>query len=174
MVSSRQEYWRELPCAPPGDLPDPGIESTSLICLLHWQVGSLPQAWEVLISYVLCCVLVAPLYLTLCDPMGCSPPGFSVHGDSPGKNSEVGSHTVLQRIFPTQGSNPGLLHRRQILYHPSHQGSSYTPIENKKFSKRKKKYLLHKKKERKYICFICDNLLQQQLDANTVSQLWCQ
>ena len=35
---------------------------------------------------------------------------------------------------------------------------------------------MHKKKERKYICFIlhCDNLLQQQLDANTVSQLWCQ
>ena len=32
-----------LPCPPPGDLPDPGIEPTSL-CLLHWQVGSLPLA----------------------------------------------------------------------------------------------------------------------------------
>ena len=28
---SRQEYWSELPCHPPGDLPDPGIESTSLM-----------------------------------------------------------------------------------------------------------------------------------------------
>ena len=46
---------------------------------------------------------------TLCDPMDCSPPGSSVHGDSPGKNSEVGCH-ALQRIFLTQGSNPRLLH----------------------------------------------------------------
>ena len=29
-------------------------------------------------------------------------------------------------IFPTQGSNPGLLHHRQILYHLSHQGSPFT------------------------------------------------
>ena len=35
----------------------------------------------------------------------------------------MGSHTVLQGIFPSQGSNPGLLHCRQILYHLSHQGS---------------------------------------------------
>ena len=53
MGFSKQEYWKALPCPPPGDLPDPGIESTSLICLLHLQVGSLPLAWEVLISYVL-------------------------------------------------------------------------------------------------------------------------
>ena len=42
---------------------------------------------------------------TLCDPMDCSPPGSSVHGDSPGKNTEVGYHVFLQRIFLTQGSN---------------------------------------------------------------------
>ena len=35
----------------------------------------------------------------------------------------IGSHSLLQRIFPTQGSNLGLLHCRQILYHLSHQGS---------------------------------------------------
>ena len=35
----------------------------------------------------------------------------------------MGSHSLLQRIFPTQGSNQGLLHCRQILYHLSHQGS---------------------------------------------------
>ena len=40
--------------------------------------------------------------------------------NSPGKNTGVGSHSLLQRIFPTQGSNPGLLRCRQILYHLSH------------------------------------------------------
>ena len=52
-----------------------------------------------------------------------SPPGSSVHGDSPGKNTGVGGHVLLQGIFPTQGSNPGLLHCRWILYCLSHQGS---------------------------------------------------
>ena len=46
---------------------------------------------------------------TLCNPMDCSPPGFSVHGDSPGKNTGVGCHAFLQGIFPKQGSNPCLL-----------------------------------------------------------------
>ena len=39
-------------------------------------------------------------------------------------NSYTYSPSLLQGIFPTQGSNPGLLHCRQILYHLSHQGSS--------------------------------------------------
>ena len=67
--------------------------------------------------------LVAQLCPTLCDPMDCSPPGSSVHGDSPGKKTGVGSHALLQGIFPTQGSNPGLPHCRRILYRLSHQGS---------------------------------------------------
>ena len=70
-------------------------------------------------------VLVAQLCLTLCNPMVCSLPGSSVHGDSPGKNIRVGSHSLLQGIFPTQGSNLGLLHCRRILYHLSYQGSPY-------------------------------------------------
>ena len=49
-------------------------------------------------------------HLTLCDPMDCSPPGSSVHGDSPGKNTGLGCHTLLQGIFPTQGMNLHLLH----------------------------------------------------------------
>ena len=60
---------------------------------------------------------------TLCSPMDCSPPGSSVHGDSPGKNTGVGSHALLQGIFSTQGSNSGLPHCRWILYCLSHQGS---------------------------------------------------
>ena len=54
--------------------------------------------------------LVAQLYPTLCNPMDCSPPGSSVHGDSPGKNTRVVCHFLLQGIFSTQGSNPCLLH----------------------------------------------------------------
>jgi len=56
--------------------------------------------------------------------MDCSPPGLSVHGDSPGKNIGKGCHALLQGIFPTQGPNPGLPHCRQILYQLSYQGSS--------------------------------------------------
>ena len=43
-------------------------------------------------------------------PLDCSQPGSSVRGDSPGKNTGVGGHSLLQGIFPTQGSNPSLLH----------------------------------------------------------------
>ena len=46
---------------------------------------------------------------TLCDPMDCSPPGSSVHGDSPGKSTGVECHALLQGIFPTRGLNPHLL-----------------------------------------------------------------
>ena len=47
--------------------------------------------------------------------------------DSPGKNTEVDCHALLQGIFPTQGSNPGLLHCRQLLYPLSCQGSRADP-----------------------------------------------
>ena len=46
---------------------------------------------------------------TLCNPKNCSPPGSSVHEDSPGQNTRVGCRFVLQVIFPTQGSKPRLL-----------------------------------------------------------------
>ena len=51
-------------------------------------------------------VLVAQSCPTLCDLMGCSPPGFSVQGDSPGKNTGVGFHSLLHGNFLTQGLNP--------------------------------------------------------------------
>ena len=49
---------------------------------------------------VLC--LVTQSYWTLCDPMDCSLPGSSVHGDSPGEHTGVGCHVPLKGIFPTQ------------------------------------------------------------------------
>ena len=70
---------------------------------------------------VLC--LVTQACPTTCDPMDCSPPGSSVHGDSPGKNTGVGCHALLQGIFPTQGLNPDLLHCWKIIYCLNHQGS---------------------------------------------------
>ena len=44
MEFSSQEFWSGLPCPSPGNLPDPGIELTSFLHLLHWQTGSLPLA----------------------------------------------------------------------------------------------------------------------------------
>ena len=63
-------------------------------------------------------VKVAQLCLTLCNPM-----------DSPwnslSQNIGVGSYSLLQGIFATQGSNPGFLHCKQILYQLSHQESPH-------------------------------------------------
>ena len=50
------------------------------------------------------------------------PHGLYSPWNSPGQNTGVGSHSFLQGIFPTQGSNPGLLHCRWILYQLSHRG----------------------------------------------------
>ena len=65
--------------------------------------------------------LVARSCPTLCDPMDCSLPGSSVHGDCPSENPGASCHALLQGIFPTQGLNPSLPHCRQILQHLSHQ-----------------------------------------------------
>ena len=46
--------------------------------------------------------------------------------NSPGQNTGVDSHSLLQGIFLTQGSNSSLLQCRQILYHLSYRGSPYS------------------------------------------------
>ena len=58
---------------------------------------------------------------TLCDPMDTR---LLRPWDFLSKSTGVGCHFLLQGIFPTQGSNPGLPHCRQTLYGLSHQGSS--------------------------------------------------
>ena len=50
------------------------------------------------------------------------PHGLYSPWNSPGQNTGVGSLSLLQEIFPTQGLNPGLSQCRQILYQLSHQG----------------------------------------------------
>ena len=66
-------------------------------------------------------MLVTQLCLTPCGPMDCSLPGSSVHGILQARDTRMDSHSLLQGIFLTQGSNLGLLHCRQILSHLSHQ-----------------------------------------------------
>ena len=60
----------------------------------------------------------------LCDPMDYSLPGSSCLWDFPGNNTGVGCHFLLQGIFPTQGSNPGLPHCRQMLLPSEPPGKS--------------------------------------------------
>ena len=109
---SRQEHWSGLPCPPPGYLPNPGIKPRSPTL----QADSLPTE------------LPGKPYWLLqfsCSVMSDSlrPHGLYSPWNSPGQNTGVGSLSLLQGIFPTQGSNPGLPHCRQILYQLSHQGS---------------------------------------------------
>ena len=98
---------------------NPGLHETSwrpVLIALGWSLITLwflicylleiiRNAW----LWVCACVLSDFSCVRLCDPMDCSPPCSSVHGDSPGKNTGVGCHLLLQGIFPTWGSNPHLL-----------------------------------------------------------------
>ena len=60
-------------------------------------------------------------------PQGLQPTRLLCPWDFPGKNTGVGCYFLPQRIFPSQGSNPGLPHCRQTLDPLSHQGSSERP-----------------------------------------------
>ena len=73
--------------------------------------------------YVLCCAYWPSQVLLFATPWTVAPQGSSVHGDFPGKNTQVGSLSLLRGIFLTQKSNRGLLHCR--LYQLSYQGSPW-------------------------------------------------
>ena len=99
-------------------LPTQG-SNRSLLHLLHWQAGSLPLVppgtpifiywkWE---WKSLSCVGLLGAH------------GVFNPWNSPGQNTGVGSISLLQGIFPTRGSSPGLPHCKQILYQLSHKGS---------------------------------------------------
>ena len=71
-------------------------------------------------------VLVSQSCLTsLCDPQGLWPATLLCPWNSSGKSTGVGGHSLLQQIFLTQVSNPGLLHCRWFLYRLNHQGRSH-------------------------------------------------
>ena len=65
---------------------------------------------------------------TLCDPVDCSLAGSSIHGVFQARVLEVGCHFLLQGIFPTEGSNLGLLHYRQTFYPLEPPGKSFKQI----------------------------------------------
>ena len=77
-----------------------------MVYLDDGKLGSVkvPQSW----------LFVTPWTVALQAPLSL---------DSPGKHTGIGCHFLLQGIFLTQGSSPGLQHYRQILHHLSHQGS---------------------------------------------------
>ena len=99
-----------------------------------WGQDWCTDMWGCTLGPLQAVCLVTQLCPTLCDTVDCrpdcSPPDSFVHGDYPGKNAGMGCHALLQRIFPTQGSNPGLPHFRQILYHPRHQESPLGRMES--------------------------------------------
>ena len=99
--------WRIPWTEDPGELQSTGSQSRTRLS----DFTSLSRCCH----HVLC--LVTQSSSTLCAPRLLWLWGF------PGKSAGVGCHFLLQGIFPTQGSNLRLLHCRQMLYHPSHQGS---------------------------------------------------
>ena len=119
-----------------------------LVCFSHVQFFKTSMDYSLPDSYVLgdsprnntgvgCYAFLQEIFLNqklnlhlLCLPsMGfsrqeyCILPGFSVHGIFQGRILEWVAVPFSRGIFPIQGSNPGLLHCRQILYHLSHQRS---------------------------------------------------
>ena len=109
MELSRPEYWTGYPFPSPGDLPNPGIKSRSPTL----QADSLPaeppgKPWSESHSVV-------------SDSL--RPHGLCIPWNSSGQDTGVGGLCLPQGIFPTQGSNPGLPHCKQILYRLSHKGS---------------------------------------------------
>ena len=96
---------------------------------LHWSNFPLPSMSSQEVPSSLQTTLKVKALVTqscpaLCNPMDCSPPGrLFCAWDSPGKNTGAGCLSLFQGILPSQGSNLGALHCRQILYHLSHQGN---------------------------------------------------
>ena len=107
MLQARILEWEVIPFSKGSSRP--GIGTTCIsrwVLYQHHHLGSPCLTSEK--------VKVAHLCPALCDPMDCP-------WNSPGQNTGVGNLSLFQGIFPTQGSNPGLLHCRQILYQLSHK-----------------------------------------------------
>ena len=83
-------------------------DRTHISCLLNRQAGSLPLVQPAAAKSLQSCP-------TLWDPVGCSPPGSSVHGILQARVLEWVAMPSSQRILLTQGSSLSLLHCRQSL-----------------------------------------------------------
>ena len=122
-------------------VPGSSVHENSQARILEWVAMSCPRrsSWSrdgtpisCTVRLILChranrqvhicvSVLVAQSYSTLSWPHGLGPARLLCPRNSPGKNTEVGCHSLLQGILLTQGLNTSVLHCRQILYHLSHQ-----------------------------------------------------
>ena len=95
MGFSRQEYWSGVPLPSPVHIStivvSYVVHNNNSLCLLQISFGAVTQSCPTLRAH------------------GLQPPRVLYPWDSPGKNTGVGFHFFLQRIFPTQGSNPRLL-----------------------------------------------------------------
>ena len=101
----------------------------------HYDIPSLTSQGQILSCLkrrrLKVTVLVTQSCSTLRDSIDCSQPGSSPRKSS-GKNTGVGCHSLLQRVFLTQGSNLSLSHCKQILYHLSDENLMFTPWMRKK------------------------------------------
>ena len=93
---------------------------------------------------MLCHVLSRSIISDSLQPHGLQPARLFCPWDPADKNTGVGCHSLLHGIFPTQRSNPGLLHYRWILYHLSHQGSPNMIILRAKVEETRVKMLTRK------------------------------
>ena len=121
-VKSESEVARSCPtlCDPMDcSLPGFSIHRIFQVKLLEWVAISFSS--KTCSQTVL--VLVAHHVRLFAIPLDCSPPGSSVHGILQARILEWVAVPFSRGIFPTQGSNMGLTHCRQILYHLSQQES---------------------------------------------------
>ena len=130
ILQARILEWVAIPSL--GDLPNPGIEPRSLVCLADSLLSESPQksirkwnCWVQCLLHLLQIltnqwnkstftlkVLVVGSCPTLCDLMDYSPPGSTVHEISQARILEWVAVPIFRGIFLTQGSNLGLLHCR--------------------------------------------------------------
>ena len=98
------------------------------MCLLAMCMSSLEKCLFLFPTFWLGCLFFWPWVVWKSESCSVVSDSLWPHGlyslwNSPGQNTGVGSLSLLQRIFPAQGSNPGLPHCRQILYQLCHKGS---------------------------------------------------
>ena len=94
MGFSRQEYWSRLPCPPPGNLSTQG-SNPHLLRLLHWCFTT-SATWEAHIRASCCCCQVALVVSDSVRPHRWQPTRLPRPWDSPGKNTGMGCHFLLQ------------------------------------------------------------------------------
>ena len=93
----------------------------------RWRKERLGQIEKIALMYIHSLTLKVTQVSDSLRHHGLQPARLLYPWDFPSKNTEVGCHSLLQEMFPIQGSNLSLLHCRQIRYHLNHQGSPMYP-----------------------------------------------